>query len=79
VIELDKFIPYEKLSKKKKRELASQRRGTWAMDPVTRRGKNPKAYVRRKARIRDLEDPLSVLFSCSLSVWLSCLDGILFG
>ena len=47
---MDKFIPYEKLSKKKKRELDAARRGSWTMNPVTRRPPNPKAYNRRQAR-----------------------------
>ncbi len=47
---MDKFIPYEKLSKKKKRELDKTRRGTWTLNPVTRRPENPKAYNRRTAR-----------------------------
>ena len=35
---MDKFVPYEKLSKKKKRELNAQRRKTWGnISPVTRR------------------------------------------
>ena len=48
---MEKFIPYEKLSKKKQRELNAQKRGTWyGIDPVTRKSKNEKAYDRRKAR-----------------------------
>ena len=48
---MEKFIPYEKLSKKKQRELDSAKRGTWgAVKPVTRRPDNPKAYNRQKAR-----------------------------
>ena len=48
---MEKFIPYEKLSKKKRRELDRQRRGTWGhCNPVTRRPENPKAYHRKKAR-----------------------------
>ena len=48
---MEKFIPYEKLSKKKQRELDAQRRGSWnGISPVTRKAKNPKAYDRRKAR-----------------------------
>ena len=50
---MEKFIPYEKLSKKKKRELDKARRGTWgSFDPVTRRPENPKAYNRRTAQGR---------------------------
>ena len=48
---MEKFIPYEKLSKKKQRELDLRRRGSWGgLNPVTRRPKNPKAYDRRKAQ-----------------------------
>ena len=47
---MEKFIPYEKLSKKKKRELDAGRRTVWAVSPVTRKSENPKAYNRRKAQ-----------------------------
>ncbi len=57
---MEKFIPYEKLSKKKKRELDARRRTLWAVSPVTRRSENPKAYHRRKAQKR-MDDPGSVL------------------
>ena len=58
-----KFIPYGKLSKKKKREADRARRGSWgALSPVTRRPDNPKAYKRserksewKKARLPDDE------------------------
>ena len=47
---MDKFIPYAKLSKKKKRELDALRRVTWDISPVTRKSPNPRAYDRKKAR-----------------------------
>ena len=47
---MEKFIPYEKLSKKKQRELNAARRSTWAINPVTRKPANPKAYNRQTAR-----------------------------
>ena len=47
---MEKFIPYEKLSKKKQRELNASRRGTWTINPVTRKPANPKAYNRKTAR-----------------------------
>ena len=48
---MEKFIPYEKLSKKKQRERNKEKRSTWgALKPVTRLSENPKAYNRRKAR-----------------------------
>ena len=47
---MEKYIPYDKLSKKKKRELDAGRRTVWAISPVTRKSENPKAYNRRKAQ-----------------------------
>ena len=48
---MDKFVSYEKLSKKKQKELNALKRGSWqGMSPVTRKSENPKAYNRRKAR-----------------------------
>ena len=47
---MEKFIPYEKLSKKKQRELNAARRTTWPINPVTRKPANPKAYNRKTAR-----------------------------
>ena len=48
---MEKIIPYEKLSKKKKREQDRARRSDWGgLSPVTRRPENPKAYHRSKAR-----------------------------
>ena len=59
---MKKFIPYEKLSKKKKRELDAARRSAWACSPVTRRPEDPKAYNRAKARREDREDFPSCFF-----------------
>lgn len=48
---MEKFVPYEKLSKKKLRELNAMKRGTWGnFNPVTRKPQNPKAYNRRTAQ-----------------------------
>ncbi len=58
---MDRFVPFEKLSKKKKRELNTKRRSTWGnVNPVTRKPKNPKAYDRKKARKESCEDFFSV-------------------
>ena len=47
---MDKFIPFEKLSKKKQRELNAKRRGSWhGVNPVTRKPNSSRAYNRRKA------------------------------
>ena len=46
-----KFVPYEKLSKKKQRELNAVKRVSWnGLNPVTRKPENPKAYNRKAAQ-----------------------------
>ena len=46
---MEKYIPYEKLSKKEKRKIDSCRRKTWGnLNPVTRKPANSKAYNRKK-------------------------------
>jgi hypothetical protein len=48
---MQEFIPYEKLSKKKRRKLDLAKRQTWgSLNPVTRRPENSRAYNRNKAR-----------------------------
>ena len=48
---MEKFIPYEKLSKKEQRKRNQARRQTWGeINPVTRKPANSKAYNRNKAR-----------------------------
>ena len=48
---MEKFVPYEKLSKKEKRKLDQARRQTWGeLNPVTRKPANSKAYNRRKTQ-----------------------------
>lgn len=63
---MEKFVPYEKLSKKQKRAMDRQHRKDWGnISPVTRKPENPKAYNRRKAQKRS--DDFS-----SVSFFLSC-------
>ena len=61
---MEKFIPYEKLSKKKQKEFNQKRRKTWnGLNPVTRKPANPKAYNRQKARKRnDYPDTVPFMF-----------------
>ncbi len=60
---MEKFIPYEKLSKKQKRALDAQRRNTWgALSPVTRKPEHPKAYKRSKTRRGSDELPSASCF-----------------
>lgn len=54
---MQKLVPYEKLSKKKQRELNAMKHGSWGgLNPVTRKPDNPKAYNRKKAQ-RWRDDP----------------------
>jgi hypothetical protein len=51
---MEKFIPKEKLGKRAQRELNLKKRRTWGtLNPVTKKPKNPKAYVRKKVRPED--------------------------
>ena len=53
---MEKFIPYEKLSKREKKRLDAMRRGSWGgLNPVTRRPDNPRAYNRARQRKNDRE------------------------
>ena len=67
---MEKFIPFEKLSKHKKREMMAKRRKTWeGLSPVTRTPANPKAYKRRaaqpeKTRQWDDDSSTDVFFVC---------------
>ena len=58
---MERFIPYEKLSKKNRRERDAARRVRGERSPVTQRLENPKAYNRQKAR-KDMPDEPSVFF-----------------
>ena len=48
---MERFIPYEKLSKKEKRKADTAKRATWGgINPVTRKPLSSKAYNRNKSR-----------------------------
>lgn len=48
---MEKFIPYEKLSKKEQQKINKAKRGTWGdLNPVTRKPQNSKAYNRKRAQ-----------------------------
>ena len=62
---MEKFIPYEKLSKKEKRKLDNARRQTWgALNPTTRKPDNIKVYNRKKRQVwkKELPDPVAFGF-----------------
>ncbi|MDO4566857.1 MAG: hypothetical protein Q4B42_05945 [Oscillospiraceae bacterium] len=53
---MEKFTPYEKLSKKTRRELDLKRRRGWgALNPLSRKTANAKLYNRKKTRRREDE------------------------
>ena len=55
---MEKFIPYEKLSKKEKRKLDLAKRQTWGeLNPVTRKPENSRAYNRKKSQAWKRESP----------------------
>lgn len=48
-ISMEKFIPFEKMSKKKQKEINQKKRTSWnGLNPVTRKSKNLKAYNRKR-------------------------------
>ncbi|MBQ8967497.1 hypothetical protein [Ruminococcus sp.] len=51
----EKFIPYEKMSKKQRRELDAKARNLWGADPRTRVVPNGKAYKRKPKHKAELE------------------------
>ena len=55
---MEKFIAYEKLSKKEKRKLDGKKRKTWGgLSPITRKTKNRKGYDRKnRCRRKDSFD-----------------------
>ena len=55
---MEKFIPYEKLSKKEKRKIDQARRQTWGeLNPITRKPATSKAYNRKKSQAWKRELP----------------------
>ena len=55
------FVPYEKLSKKKKREIDRARRATWGeVVPVTKKIESAKAYSRKKHQRGDFDSGAGV-------------------
>ena len=71
---MEKFIPYEKLSKKEKRKMDLAKRQTWGeLNPVTRKPVSSKAYNRRKAQ--DWKRELPPIQSCALLFCCSPFPG----
>jgi hypothetical protein len=55
---MEKFIPYQKLSKKEKRKADLARRQTWGdLNPTTRKPMSSKAYNRKRTQAWKKELP----------------------
>ena len=63
---MKQFVPFEKLSKRKQREITRKQRQSWGeLNPVTRVTKKLKAYDRAKARrLNDDDYSGGGLFDC---------------
>lgn len=69
---MKKFVPYEKLSKRKKREMNKKKRSDWGtINPITRKSKSAKAYSRKNPdRDQDFyfpHDGFRVYIACNLA------------
>ena len=48
---MEKYIPYEKLSKKQQRKVNAAKRNTWGpLNPITRTPPNSRAYNRKRTQ-----------------------------
>ena len=62
---MEKFVPYEKLSKKEKRKINTAKRTTWGeINPIPRKPQNSNAYNRNKSRNwkREYHEPIPGCF-----------------
>ncbi len=51
---MERFVPYEKMSKRMQKEFNKKQRRDWGLtNPATRKEKNAKAYNRKKLRSMD--------------------------
>ena len=73
-----KFIPYEKLSKRKQRQINAGSRNSWgALSPVTRKAPNPKAYKREKSRNWGDEPSRTGFFTCPMLIKIILIRSLL--
>lgn len=65
---MEKFVPFEKLSKKEQKKLSALKRRGWnGLNPVTRKSENPKAYNRKRHRTDFDFDSVPFFFFIRLS------------
>ena len=76
---MEKYIPYEKLSKKEKRKLDLARRSTWGeLNPVTRKPQNSKAYNRKRTQDwkKELPYPASSFYFANILKLFLGFEGV---
>ena len=67
---MKKFVPYEKLSKSKKRELDRKKRVTWGnVNPVTKRVESKKLYKRKSRNFTDYSDVSGLWFFYNILIF----------
>ena len=72
---MGKMIPYKKLHKKKQKEIAAKKRGTWGdVKPITKKAPNAKAYNRKKAGRWNEQSYQDLPFNCTFRNNLSVLS-----
>ena len=59
---MDKFVPKEKMSKKAQKKMATERRGTWAFSPITKKIDNKKVYNHKRLSRTRYDDGRETLF-----------------
>ncbi|MBP3657354.1 MAG: hypothetical protein J6K32_11765 [Clostridia bacterium] len=60
---MEKFVPYEKLSKRRRREIDKARRATWeGISPVTRKKESAVVYNRKKRRREEMDSGCGAFF-----------------
>ena len=65
---MEKFVPFEKLSKKEQKRLSALKRRDWnGLNPVTKKSENPKAYNRKRHRTDFDFDSVPFFFFIRLS------------
>lgn len=64
---MEKFVPFEKMSKRRQREENQRKRSNWGnISPVTRKSENKKIYNRKKLRSADRKANRNEDFLCLL-------------
>ena len=61
---MERYIPYEKMSKRQKKEWNARKRILWSSNPVTRKIEDKKRYNRKKVQRIDRSDFTEPFYIC---------------